>query len=181
MWIRWFKLCFEDNCAFGIWAHIFRKAVRVAFVWPRYDHETANKVVLYGLKFILKFLRLFGDFIVEVKILDENNCPIETALVLEYLNLYCTTSLQRMEFYWFRIGILYHFTVPFERVNVLVFVSCEIERYYHGYLAYFTSLRHVIFLGSNSVLSLPLQDLTARHPIVRFLLGRGVNVSMVHA
>lgn len=145
----------------------FRKACRLEFarryskkefilslieIVPEYCDEGDSQIIVYGLKFILQFLRIFGEFVKKVKLsFPLDDCLLSARRIIEYLCFYCATSIQKITIQNVYFDIFQFVDKSFPNVNEIVIVSCNVRRNFHETVAFFPNIQTIEFSGWNAI------------------------------
>lgn len=156
-----------DLCQIGSVNQHLRTACRLEFVRryskrefilslieivPKYCDEVDNQITVYGLRFILQFLRIFGEFVKKVKIsFPIDDCLISARHVIEYLCFYCAKSIQKITIQNVYFDIFQFVDQSFPNVNEIVIISSNVRRNFHEAVVFFPNVQTIEFSGWNTI------------------------------
>lgn len=124
---------------------------------PEYSDEGDNQITVYSLKFILQFLRIFGDLVKKVKLsFPIGDCLISACHVINYLCLFCAKSIQKITIQNVNFDIFQFFDQSFLNINEIVIVSSNVSRNFHDIVVLFPNVQTIKFSGWNTICECPV-------------------------
>lgn len=151
--------------------------LRLINIQPEYCDEGEEKVIVYSLGLVLRFLRSFGDLINNVTISCVNDGSPSAMHVVTYLCLFCSDSVKKITFSHLYIDVMRLLNRAFMRVEEISFVSSLLDPSLMHFSLFLPNVRKINFLGWNTVVPAS-HDLTRDCELIRFLVETGVDIDL---
>lgn len=140
---------------------------------PQYSDENENSITIYGIKFVLEFLRIFGCYVKKLRMFFVHYEQRRASRMIAYLCLYCTQSLQRLTLQNLYFDIFEYFNCALLNVEEIVIVSSELSENFQYFYSIFPS---VTVRGWTTFGSMDLSTDIGARPLVEFLTELGIVV-----
>lgn len=164
----------REECCFEFIRRYTKKKfiLRLNKITPEFCDETDSKVIVYGLKFILQFFRIFGDLIQNITICLLDDCAVKASFVIKYLCHFCSRSLKKICFQNLFMDIFGFFNRFLINIKEIVFVSCILSENN----LFFPNVKNMDFNGWNTVCSEFYRDLVEGCDLLHFIEKLGTIV-----
>lgn len=168
----------REECCFEFIRRYTKKKfiLRLNKITPEFCDETDSKVIVYGLKFILHFFRIFGDLIQNITICLLDDCAVKASYVIEYLCHFCSRSLKKICFQSLFMDIFGFFNRFLINIKEIVFVSCILSENFKHFNLFFPNVKNMDFNGWNTVCSEFYRDLVEGCDLLQFIEKLGIIV-----
>lgn len=143
---------------------------------PQYSDETENSITIYGLKFILGFLRIFGCHAKKLRLFFLHYEQKRASYMIAYICLFCTTSLEKLTFHNLSFDIFEYFNCVLPNVQEIVIISSELSKNFQYFLSIFPDVNIVKFCGWTTFGAMDLSTGVGARPLVEFIAELGVVV-----